>query len=165
MAAGLMEGYTNTTPSGFEGVGGNAEKASVSAPNTAGMTNNNQMTDTGETMTSDNIIDKTIGMLSEESKLNFSAIASPSTLQTVKEFLVKSERFTPEEVASLDKLQTEEMVHIPLRAILENPQAISSQLEQLAMSNQGAGNTMSQTPGMMANNEATPTNRPLTQPV
>ena len=46
MARGLMEGYANTTPAGFEGVGGNPAKGAIQTPemNVAP----NQTADTGQ---------------------------------------------------------------------------------------------------------------------
>ena len=177
MARGLMEGYANTTPTGFEGVGGNPAKAAiqttdmgVAANQTA---NTGQATDTGQSVEETGAIDQAFNNLSEESKANFESIASNSSIATLKEFLVGSGRFTPEEAAALDKIPAKDMIHISLDALLANPQQIMAQLQNVitevqgqatGMAQQGQTTDMAQADtGMMAN-EAT-TNRPPTQPV
>ena len=91
MARGLMEGYANTTPTGFEGVGGNPAKSAVQtpemnvAPNQTADTG--QVTDTGQPVEAASAVEKSFNNLSEESKANFAAVASSSTIAALKEFL------------------------------------------------------------------------------
>ena len=72
MARSLMEGYANTTPTGFEGVGGNPAKGAIQtpemnvAPNQAADTG--QETDTGQPAGAENIVDQAFNNLSEETK-------------------------------------------------------------------------------------------------
>ena len=116
---------------------------------------------------------KSFNNLSEESKANFAAVASNSTIAALKEFLVGSGRFTPEEAAALDKIPTKDMIHISLDALIANPQQVMTQLQNVIAEVQGQATGMAQEgqttdmaqadTGMMAN-EAT-TDRPPTQPV
>mgnify|MGYP003149141394 CR=1 FL=1 len=169
MARGLMEGYANTTPTGFEGVGGNPAKSAVQTPdmNVVNQTaNTGQATDTGQSVEETGAIDQAFNNLSEESKANFASVASSSTIAALKEFLVGSGRFTPEEAAALDKIPAKDMIHISLDALIANPQQIMAQLQNVIAEVQGQGQTtdMAQADrGMMANEAAT--DRPPTQPV
>jgi hypothetical protein len=177
MAAGLMEGYANTTPTGFEGVGGNPAKGAIAPPDTNVAANQaadtGQTTDTGQPAGAESAVEQSFNNLSEESKANFASVASNSTITALKEFLVGSGRFTPEEAAALDKIPTKDMIHISLDALLANPQQVMTQLQNViaevqgqatGMAQQGQTTDMAQADtGMMAN-EAT-TDRPPTQPV
>ena len=79
----------------------------------------------------------------------------------------------PEEVAALDKIPTKDMLHIPVDALLSNPQQVMAQLQNIIAEIQGQATDMTQqgqttdmaqaNTGMMANEAAT--NRPPTQPV
>ena len=164
-----MEGYANTTPTGFEGVGGNPAKSAVQTPdmNVVNQTaNTGQATDTGQSVEETGAIDQAFNNLSEESKANFASVASSSTIAALKEFLVGSGRFTPEEAAALDKIPAKDMIHISLDALIANPQQIMAQLQNVIAEVQGQGQTtdMAQADrGMMANEAAT--DRPPTQPV
>ena len=176
MARGLMEGYANTTPTGFEGVGGNVAKAPIQTPNMDvapnQAANTGQATDIGQSVEETSAIDQAFNNLSEESKANFAAVASNSTIAALKEFLVGI-GMSPEEAAALDKIPTKDMIHISLDALLANPQQIMAQLQNVITEVQGQATGMAQQGqtadmaqadrGMMAN-EAT-TNRPPTQPV
>jgi hypothetical protein len=165
MARGLMEGYANTTPTGFEGVGGNPAKSAVQTPNMNVVNQTAGTTDTGQPVESASAVEKSFNNLSEESKANFAAVASSSTIAALKEFLTGM-GMPPEEVAALDKIPTKDMLHIPLEALLANPQQVMAQLQNVIAEIQGQGQTtdMAQADtGMMAN-EAT-TDRPPTQPV
>ena len=169
MAAGLMEGYANTTPTGFEGVGGNPAKGAIAPPDTNVAANQaadtGRATDTGQPVESASVVEQSFNNLSEESKANFAAVASSSTIAALKEFLTGM-GMPPEEVAALDKIPTKDMLHIPLDALIANPQQVMAQLQNVIAEVQGQGQTtnMAQADtGMMAN-EAT-TDRPPTQPV
>jgi hypothetical protein len=174
MARGLMEGYANTTPTGFEGVGGNPAKSAVQTPDMNVAPNQTAgTTDTGQPVEVESSVEKSFNNLSEESKANFAAVASNSTIAALKEFLVGSGRFTPEEAAALDKIPTKDMIHISLDALIANPQQVMTQLQNVIAEVQGQATGMAQEgqttdmaqadTGMMAN-EAT-TDRPPTQPV
>ena len=165
-----MEGYANTTPTGFEGVGSNPAKAAIQTPDTGVAANQaadtGRATDTGQPVESASVVEQSFNNLSEESKANFAAVASNSTIAALKEFLVGSGRFTPEEAAALDKIPAKDMIHIPLDALIANPQQVMAQLQNVIAEVQGQGQTTDMTQadrGMMAN-EAT-TDRPPTQPV
>ena len=166
MARGLMEGYANTTPTGFEGVGGNPAKSAVQTPDMNVAPNQTAgTTDTGQPVEAASAVEKSFNNLSEESKANFAAVASSSTIAALKEFLTGM-GMPPEEVAALDKIPTKDMLHIPLEALIANPQQVMAQLQNVIAEVQGQGQTtdMAQADtGMMAN-EAT-TDRPPTQPV
>ena len=177
MAAGLMEGYANTTPTGFEGVGGNPAKGAIQTPemNVANQTaTTGQATDTGQPAGAENIVDQAFNNLSEESKANFASVASISTIAALKEFLVGI-GVSPEEAEALDKIPTKDMIHISLDALLANPQQIMAQLQNVitevqgqgqetGMAQQGQTTDMAQADRGMMTNEAA-TNRPPTQPV
>jgi len=168
MARGLMEGYANTTPTGFEGVGGNPAKSAVQTPdmNVVNQTaNTGQATDTGQPVEAASAVEKSFNNLSEESKANFAAVASSSTIAALKEFLVGI-GMSPEEAAALDKIPTKDMIHISLDALLANPQQVMTQLQNVIAEVQGQGQTtdMAQADRGMMTNEAI-TNRPPTQPV
>ena len=160
-----MEGYANTTPTGFEGVGGNPAKSAVQTPDMNVAPNQTAgTTDTGQPVEVESSVEKSFNNLSEESKANFAAVASNSTIAALKEFLVGSGRFTPEEAAALDKIPTKDMIHISLDALIANPQQVMTQLQNVIAEVQGQTTDMAQADtGMMAN-EAT-TDRPPTQPV
>ena len=173
-----MEGYTRTTPTGFEGVGGNppGEPAQTPDTNVAAnqAANTGQTTDTGQPVEA-GPVDKGYNNISEESKASFDSIASNSSIAALKEFLVGSGRFTPEEAAALDKIPTKDMIHIPVDALLANPQAVMTQLQNVitevqgqgqetGMAQQGQTTDMAQADRGIMTNEAA-TNRPPTQPV
>ena len=165
-----MEGYANTTPTGFEGVGGNPAKGAIAPPDTNVAANQaadtGQATDTGQPAGATGAVDQAFNNLSEESKANFASVASNSTIAALKEFLVGSGRFTPEEAAALDKIPAKDMIHIPVDALLSNPEGVISQIREVAMQVQGQGQETgmaSANTGMMA--DETATNRPPTQPV
>ena len=165
MARGLMEGYANTTPTGFEGVGGNPAKSAVQTPDMNVANQTAGTTDTGQPVEAASAVEKSFNNLSEESKANFAAVASSSTIAALKEFLTGM-GMPPEEVAALDKIPTKDMLHIPLEALIANPQQVMAQLQNVIAEVQGQGQTtdMAQADrGMMANEAAT--NRPPTQPV
>ena len=68
--------------------------------------------------------------------------------------------------AGLDAIPVKELIHIPVDALVNNPEGVISQIRDVAMSvqNQGQTTDVNQTKGMMA--DATiPEDRPLTQPV
>ena len=171
MAAGLMEGYANTTPTGFEGVGGNPAKGAIAPPDT-NVAATGQATDTGQPAGAENVVDQAFNNLSEESKANFASVASTSTIAALKEFLVGM-GVSPEEAAALDKIPTKDMIHIPIDALLANPQAVMTQLQNVITEVQGQATGMAQQGqtadmaqadrGMMA--DETATDRPPTQPV
>ena len=169
MARGLMEGYANTTPTGFEGVGGNPAKSAVQTPDMNVAPNQTadtgQVTDTGQPVEAASAVEKSFNNLSEESKANFAAVASSSTIAALKEFLTGM-GMPPEEVAALDKIPTKDMLHIPLDALIANPQQVMAQLQNVIAEVQGQGQTtdMAQADKGMMTNEAT-TDRPPTQPV
>ena len=171
MAAGLMEGYANTTPTGFEGVGGNPAKGAIAPPDT-NVAATGQATDTGQPAGAENVVDQAFNNLSEESKANFASVASTSTIAALKEFLVGM-GVSPEEAAALDKIPTKDMIHIPIDALLANPQAVMTQLQNVitevqgqatGMAQQGQTTDMAQADRGIMTNEAA-TNRPPTQPV
>jgi hypothetical protein len=168
MARGLMEGYANTTPAGFEGVGGNPPGELPQTPdmNVANQTaDTGQTTDTGQPVEAASAVEQAFNNLSEESKASFSAISSASSIAALKEFF-SGMGMPPEEVAALDKIPAKDMIHISLDALIANPQQVMAQLQNVIAEVQGQGQTtdMAQADtGMMAN-EAT-TNRPPTQPV
>ena len=166
MARGLMEGYANTTPAGFEGVGGNPPGESPQTPdmNVANQTaDTGQTTDTGQPVEAASAVEQAFNNLSEESKASFSAISSASSIAALKEFF-SGMGMPPEEVAALDKIPTKEMIHIPVDALLNNPERVMSELQNVAMQAEGQTTDMAQADrGMMANEAAT--NRPPTQPV
>ena len=165
-----MEGYTRTTPTGFEGVGGNPPGEPVQTPDTNGAANQaattGQATDTGQLAGAESAVEQSFNNLSEESKASFDSVASNSSIAALKEFLVGSGRFTPEEAAALDKIPTKDMIHIPIDALLSNPQQVMTQLQNVIAEVQGQGqetDTAQADTGMMTNEAAT--NRPPTQPV
>ena len=171
-----MEGYANTTPTGFEGVGGNPAKAAIQTPDTGVAANQaadtGRATDTGQPVESASAVEKSFDNLSEESKASFLATASPSNIAALKEFLVGI-GMSPEEVAALDKIPTKDMIHISLDALLANPQQIMAQLQNVIAEVQGQATDTTQQGqttdmaqadrGMMTNEVAT--DRPPTQPV
>ena len=160
-----MEGYANTTPTGFEGVGGNPAKSAVQTPDMNVVNQTAGTTDTGQPVEAESSVEKSFNNLSEESKASFLATASPSNIAALKEFLVGI-GMSPEEAAALDKIPTKDMIHISLDALIANPQQVMAQLQNVIAEVQGQGQTtnMAQADtGMMAN-EAT-TDRPPTQPV
>ena len=166
MARGLMEGYTRTTPAGFEGVGGNLPGESPQTPdmNVANQTaGTGQTTDTGQPVEAATATEQAFNNLSEESKASFLATASPSNMAALKEFF-SGMGMPPEEVAALDKIPTKEMIHIPVDALLNNPERVMSELQNIATQGQGQTTDMAQADRGMMTNEAA-TNRPPTQPV
>jgi ribosomal protein L10 len=172
MARGLMEGYANTTPTGFEGVGGNPAKSAVQTPDMNVVNQTAGTTDTGQPIEAASAVEKSFNNLSEESKANFAAVASNSTIAALKEFLTGM-GMPPEEVAALDKIPTKDMIHISLDALIANPQQVMTQLQNVIAEVQGQATGMAQEgqttdmaqadTGMMANEAAT--DRPPTQPV
>ena len=129
-------------------------------------------TDTGQPVESASAVEKSFNNLSEESKANFAAVASTSTIAALKEFL-SGMGLPPEEVAALDKIPTKDMIHISLDALLANPQQIMAQLQNVIAEVQGQATDTTQQGqttdmaqadrGMMTNEVAT--DRPPTQPV
>ena len=171
-----MEGYANTTPTGFEGVGGNPAKGAIQTPEMNVAANQaadtGQTTDTGQPVEATSAVEQSFNNLSEESKANFAAVASNSTIAALKEFLVGM-GMSPEEAAALDKIPTKDMIHIPIDALLANPQQVMTQLQNVitevqgqatGMAQQGQTTDMAQADRGMMTNEAA-TNRPPTQPV
>ena len=166
-----MEGYANTTPTGFEGVGGNPAKGAIQTPE-MNVATTGQATDTGQPAGAENVVDQAFNNLSEESKANFASVASTSTIAALKEFLVGM-GVSPEEAAALDKIPTKDMIHIPIDALLANPQAVMTQLQNVitevqgqatGMAQQGQTTDMAQADRGMMSNEAE-TNRPPTPTV
>ena len=169
-----MEGYANTTPAGFEGVGGNPAKGAIPTPDMNVVNQTAGTTDTGQPVEAESSVEKSFNNLSEESKANFAAVASSSTIAALKEFLVGM-GVSPEEAAALDKIPTKDMIHIPIDALLANPQAVMTQLQNVITEVQGQGQEtgvaqqgqttdMAQADRGIMTNEAA-TNRPPTQPV
>ena len=173
-----MEGYANTTPTGFEGVGGNPAKAAIQTPDTGVAANQaadtGRATDTGQPVESASVVEQSFNNLSEESKANFASVVSTSSIAALKEFLVGM-GVSPEEAAALDKIPTKDMIHIPIDALLANPQAVMTQLQNVITEVQGQGQEtrvaqqgqttdMAQADRGIMTNEAA-TNRPPTQPV
>ena len=169
MATGLMDNrYTNTTPAGFEGVGGNPNRAETTTPDmtataqNAGAGGGEEMTDAG---TAQSKAEQVFDNLSEDAKAAFSAVASTSTISALKEFFTGM-GMPANDIAGLDAIPVKELIHIPVDALVNNPEGVISQIRDVAMSVQIQGQTtdVNQTKGMMA--DATiPEDRPLTQPV
>ena len=161
MATGLMEGYRNTTPTGMEGVGGNAPKEAVVPPmiNEGRAPMGEEMTDGGMTA------NQTGGLLDTQEDMAVASTFSTEQKELAKKILIK-QGASPEVVAELDKLKTEEMIHIPVTALVQNPQAVMAELEKVVA--QADTNNVNQQPdsGMMSEgNMSDTTNRPPTQPV
>ena len=157
MATGLMEGYKNTTPTGMEGVGGNAPKEAVVPPmmNEGRAPMGEEMTDGGMTA------NQTGGLLDTQEDMQIASTFSPDQLALAKKILSKIPGASPEILAELDKIKTEEMIHIPVNALMQNPQGVMAQLEQVVA--QMDTNTVNQQPdsGMMSEgNMPDTTNRP-----
>lgn len=156
MATGLMEGYRNTTPTGMEGVGGNAPKEAVVPPmmNEGRAPMGEEMTDGGMTA------NEAGGLLSSQEDMAIASTFSTEQKELAKKILIK-QGASPEVVAELDKLKTEEMIHIPVNALIQNPQAVMAQLEQVVA--QMDTNAVNQQPdsGMMSEGSMPDTtNRP-----
>ena len=161
MATGLMEGYRNTTPTGMEGVGGNAPKEAVVPPmiNEGRAPMGNEMTDGGMTA------NESGGLLSSQEDMAVASTFSTEQKELAKKILIE-QGVSPQVVAELDKLKTEEMIHIPVNALIQNPQAVMAQLEQVVA--QMDTNAVNQQPdsGMMSEGSMPDTtNRPPTQSV
>ena len=161
MATGLMEGYKNTTPTGMEGVGGNAPKEAVVPPmiNEGRAPMGEEMTDGGMTA------NQTGGLLETPEDMEIASTFSPDQLALAKKILTKVEA-SPEVLAELDKIETENMIHIPVSALVQNPQAVMAELEKVVA--QADTNNVNQQPdsGMMSQDSMPDnTNRPPTQPV
>ena len=160
MATGLM-GYKNTTPTGMEGVGGNAPKEAVVPPmiNEGRAPMGNEMTDGGMTA------NESGGLLSSQEDMAIASTFSTEQKELAKKILIE-QGVSPQVVAELDKLKTEEMRHIPVNALIQNPQAVMAELEKVVA--QMDTNAVNQQPdsGMMSeDNIPDTTNRPPTQPV
>ena len=160
MATGLM-GYKNTTPTGMEGVGGNAPKEAVVPPrmNEGRAPMGEEMTDGGMTA------NQTGGLLETPEDMEIASTFSPDQLALAKKILTKVEA-SPEVLAELDKIETENMIHIPVSALVQNPQAVMAELEKVVA--QADTNNVNQQPdsGMMSQDSMPDnTNRPPTQPV
>ena len=161
MATGLMEGYKNTTPTGMEGVGGNAPKEAVVPPmiNEGRAPMGEEMTDGGMTA------NQTGGLLETPEDMEIASTFSPDQLALAKKILTK-QGASPEVLAELDKIETENMIHIPVSALVQNPQAVMAELEKVVA--QADTNNVNQQPdsGMMSQDSMPDnTNRPPTQPV
>ena len=156
MATGLMEGYRNTTPTGMEGVGGNAPKEAVVPPmmNEGRAPMGEEMTDGGMTA------NESGGLLSSQEDMAIASTFSTEQKELAKKILIE-QGVSPQVVAELDKLKTEEMIHIPVNALIQNPQAVMAQLEQVVA--QMDTNAVNQQPdsGMMSEGSMPDTkNRP-----
>ena len=161
MATGLMEGYRNTTPTGMEGVGGNAPKEAVVPPmmNEGRAPMGEEMTDGGMTA------NEAGGLLSSQEDMAIASTFSTEQKELAKKILIE-QGVSPQVVAELDKLKTEEMIHIPVNALIQNPQAVMAELEKVVA--QADTNNVNQQPdsGMMSQDSMPDnTNRPPTQPV
>ena len=156
MATGLMEGYRNTTPTGMEGVGGNAPKEAVVPP----MMNEGRAP-MGEEMTAGGMTANAAGgLLSSQEDMAIASTFSTEQKELAKKILIE-QGVSPQVVAELDKLKTEEMIHIPVNALIQNPQAVMAQLEQVVA--QMDTNAVNQQPdsGMMSEGSMPDTtNRP-----
>ena len=155
MATGLM-GYKNTTPTGMEGVGGNAPKEAVVPPmmNEGRAPMGEEMTDGGMTA------NQTGSLLSSQEDMAIASTFSTEQKEVAKKILIE-QGVSPQVVAELDQLKTEEMIHIPLNALIQNPQVVISQLEQVvAQMDTNAVNNNQMNSGMMSEGNMTDTNRP-----
>jgi hypothetical protein len=164
MATGLM-GYTNTTPTGMEGVGGNAPKQAVVPPTINNM--NEGRAPMGDEMTDGGMTANEAGsMLKTEQDMQIASTFSTEQKELAKKILIE-QGVSPEVVAELDQLKTEEMIHIPVTALIQNPQAVMSQLEKVvAQMDTNAVDNNQMNSGMMSEGNMTDTtNRPPTQPV
>lgn len=160
MATGLM-GYKNTTPTGMEGVGGNAPKEAVVPPtiNEGRAPMGEEMTDGGMTA------NQTGGLLDTQEDMAVASTFSTEQKELAKKILIK-QGASPEVVAELDKLKTEEMIHIPVTALVQNPQAVMAELEKVvAQMDTSAVNNNQMNSGMMSEDTMPDTNRPPTQSV
>lgn len=160
MATGLM-GYKNTTPTGMEGVGGNAPKEAVVPP-----TMNEGRAPMGEEMTDGGMTaNQTSGLLDTQEDMAVASTFSTEQKELAKKILIK-QGASPEVVAELDKLKTEEMIHIPVTALVQNPQAVMAELEKVvAQMDTSAVNNNQMNSGMMSEDTMPDTNRPPTQSV
>ena len=160
MATGLM-GYRNTTPTGMEGVGGNAPKEAVVPP-----TMNEGRAPMGEEMTDGGMTaNQTGGLLDTQEDMAVASTFSTEQKELAKKILIK-QGASPEVVAELDKLKTEEMIHIPVTALVQNPQAVMAELEKVvAQMDTSAVNNNQMNSGMMSEDTMPDTNRPPTQSV
>ena len=107
MATGLMDNrYTNTTPAGFERVGGNPNKAETITPDTTAMAPNvgagggEEITDTGTTPNTKSRVAQVFDNLSENAKTSLAAVASPDTITALKEFF-SGMGMSPEDIQTL----------------------------------------------------------------
>lgn len=160
MATGLM-GYKNTTPTGMEGVGGNAPKEAVVPP-----TMNEGRAPMGEEMTDGGMTaNQTSGLLDTQEDMAVASTFSTEQKELAKKILIK-QGASPEVVAELDQLKTEEMIHIPVTALVQNPQAVMAELEKVvAQMDTSAVNNNQMNSGMMSEDTMPDTNRPPTQSV
>ena len=160
MTTGLM-GYKNTTPTGMEGVGGNAPKEAVVPP-----TMNEGRAPMGEEMTDGGMTaNQTGGLLDTQEDMAVASTFSTEQKELAKKILIK-QGASPEVVAELDKLKTEEMIHIPVTALVQNPQAVMAELEKVvAQMDTSAVNNNQMNSGMMSEDTMPDTNRPPTQSV
>lgn len=160
MATGLM-GYKNTTPTGMEGVGGNAPKEAVVPP-----TMNEGRAPMGEEMTDGGMTaNQTGGLLDTQEDMAVASTFSTEQKELAKKILIK-QGASPEVVAELDQLKTEEMIHIPVTALVQNPQAVMAELEKVvAQMDTSAVNNNQMNSGMMSEDTMPDTNRPPTQSV
>ena len=164
MATGLM-GYKNTTPTGMEGVGGNAPKEAVVPPTMNNMNEGrapvgDEMTDGGMTA------NQTGSLLSSQEDMAIASTFSTEQKELAKRILTE-QGVSPQVVAELDRLKTEEMIHIPLNALIQNPQVVMAQLEQVvaqmdtnAVNNEQTENNQMNSGMMSEGNMTDTTNRP-----
>ena len=170
MATGLMDNrYTNTTPAGFEGVGGNPSKVGTTTPDMTAMAPNagagggEEITDTGTTQRAQSKVEQVFDNLSEDAKAAFSAVASTSTISALKEFFTGM-GIPANDIAGLDAIPVKDLIHIPVDALVNNPEGVISQIRDVAMSVQNQTTDVNQYEGMIANANM-PEDRPPTQPV
>jgi len=154
-----------TTPTGMEGVGGNAPKEAVVPPTIDNM--NEGRAPMGEEMTDGGMTaDQTGSLLSSQEDMAIASTFSTEQKELAKRILIE-QGASPQVVAELDQLKTEEMIHIPVTALIQNPQAVMSQLEQVvAQMDTNAVDNNQMNSGMMSEDTMPDTtNRPPTQPV
>ena len=68
------------------------------------------------------------------------------------------------DIAGLDAIPVKDLIHIPVDALVNNPEGVISQIRDVAMSVQNQTTDVNQNEGMMANANM-PEDRPPTQPV
>jgi len=145
----------------MEGVGGNAPKEAVVPP-----TMNEGRAPMGEEMTDGGMTaNQTGGLLDTQEDMAVASTFSTEQKELAKKILIK-QGASPEVVAELDKLKTEEMIHIPVTALVQNPQAVMAELEKVvAQMDTSAVNNNQMNSGMMSEDTMPDTNRPPTQSV